>query len=130
VPQVARVYQYGECEPFVWRTAGAGLGSKSVPGVWLGCYGLISFWGYRPSNSRAQAGAVPGVIAPGGGVVAGAVEDADGEVAEGGEQLPGPACAEPGGVFAEGCVAVVVEWASHCSFTVRGRLEQPVLGGG
>jgi hypothetical protein len=21
VPQVARIYQYGECEPFVWRTA-------------------------------------------------------------------------------------------------------------
>ena len=59
----------------------------------------------------AQAGAVPGVIAPGGGVVAvaGAVEDADGEVAEGGEQLPGPACAEPGGVFAEGDVAAVVQ---------------------
>jgi hypothetical protein len=26
MPQVARVYRYGECEPFVWRTAaGAGF---------------------------------------------------------------------------------------------------------
>jgi hypothetical protein len=24
----------------------------------------------------------------------------------------------------------VIDWTSHCSFTVRGRLEQPVMAGG
>jgi hypothetical protein len=62
--------------------------------------------------------------------VAGAVEDADDDVADGGEQAGGLPGADPGGVFAEGCVAPVVDWALHCSFTVRGWLEQPVLGGG
>ena len=79
-----------------------------------------------------QAGAVPAEVAAGGGLAgqAGAVENADGGVADRGEQPPGVPGAEPGGVFAEGCVAAVVDWASHCSFTVRGWLEQPVLGGG
>ena len=79
-----------------------------------------------------EAGAVPGEVAAGGGVVgvAGAVEDADDQASGRAEQPPGCPGAQPGGVFAEGCVAPVVDWASHCSFTVRGRLEQPVLGGG
>jgi hypothetical protein len=78
------------------------------------------------------AGAVPGEFAAGGGVVGdpGAVEDADDGAADRGEQAGGMPGAQPGGVLAEGCVAPVVDWASHCSFTVRGRLEQPVLGGG
>ena len=30
----------------------------------------------------------------------------------------------------EGAVRAAVDWTSHCSLTVRRRLEQPVLGGG
>jgi hypothetical protein len=33
-------------------------------------------------------------------------------------------------VFLVGDVADPVDWASHCSFTAWGWLEQPVLGGG
>src|SRR5258707_11577401 len=59
----------------------------------------------------AEAGAIPGEVAAGGGVVAvaGAVEDAGDDVAGGGEQpggLPGP---QPGGVCAEGDVTPVME---------------------
>jgi len=79
-----------------------------------------------------QAGTVPSEGAAGCGVVGvpGAVEDADGEAGDGGEQPGGVAGPEPGGVLGVCGVAPVVDWASHCSFTVRGRLKQPILGGG
>jgi len=79
-----------------------------------------------------ESGAVPGAVAAGSGMVgvAGAVEDADGGVGDGGEQPPGSAGSQLGGVFGEGGVAAVVDWTSHCSLTVGVRLEQAFLGGG
>jgi hypothetical protein len=58
-----------------------------------------------------EPGAVPGEVAAGGGVVGvpGAVEDAGDGVGDGGEQPGGLPGAQPGGVFAEGCVAPVVQ---------------------
>jgi hypothetical protein len=62
--------------------------------------------------------------------VAGLADEAHDEVAERGQDAGAGAGADPGGVLAEGDVADPVDWTSHCSFTVRGRLEQPVLAGG
>jgi hypothetical protein len=90
-------------------------------------------WGLQAEEGEGlEAGAVPAQVAAGGGVVgvACAVEDADDDVGDRGEQPGGVPGAQPGGVFTEGCVAPVADWASHCSFTVRGRLKQPVLEGG
>ena len=58
-----------------------------------------------------EAGAVPAQVAAGGGVVgvACAVEDADDDVGDRGEQPGGVPGAQPGGVFTEGCVAPVVQ---------------------
>src|SRR5216684_4639642 len=79
-----------------------------------------------------QAGAVPGEVAAGCGVVrqAGTVQDTDDSAGNGGEQPGGAAGPQPGGVFGVCGIASQVDWASHCSFTAWGWLEQPVLGGG
>src|SRR5208283_5084621 len=80
--------------------------------VCVACNGLVSFrWLQAEEFEGEQSGAVPGAVAAGGCVVAvaGAVEHADGHVGDGGEQPPGSASPQPGGVFGEGCVAAVVQ---------------------
>ena len=62
--------------------------------------------------------------------VPGAAEGADDQVADGGVGIGLVAGADLLEILAEGLVPDVVDWTSHCSFTVRGRLEQPVLAGG
>jgi hypothetical protein len=113
----------------VVKVAISGLGDWIT--IWSR-FGLAGRVLQAEQGEGAEAGAVPGEIAAGGGVVAvtGAVEDAGDDVAGGGEQpgrLPG---AQPGGVFAETDVAPVIDWSSHCSFTVGGWLEQAVLASG
>ena len=57
-------------------------------------------------------------------------QQADGQAAQGGHdpgRVPGP---DLGFILLVGDVADPVDWASHCSFTAWGWLEQPVLGGG
>ena len=69
-------------------------------------------WGLQAEEGEGlEAGAVPAQVAAGGGVVgvACAVEDADDDVGDRGEQPGGVSGAQPGGVFAEGCVAPVVQ---------------------
>ena len=75
-------------------------------------YVTVSFHRRSGLVSQAKEGehpgacAVPGEVAADAGVVAvvGAVEDADDDVADGGEQEGGLSGADPGGVFAECCV--------------------------
>ena len=73
-----------------------------------------------------------GVIAQGGSDsgVAGQAQDGDGKVAQAGHDAGPVAGADLGAVFVVGDVADPVDWASHCSLTAWGWLEQPVIGGG
>src|SRR5712691_6862046 len=85
----------------------------------------------RGGRGAQAAGAVPAEVAAGVRVVcvAGAAEDADDQVAGGGEQARRGAGADGAGVFAVCCVTPVVDWSSQCSFIAWGWLEQAVLGG-
>ena len=62
--------------------------------------------------------------------MAGLADKAHDEVTESGEGAGPGIRPDLGCVLTEGDIADKVDWASHCSFTAWGWLEQPVLGGG
>ena len=71
-------------------------------------------------------------LADGGGDpgVSGLADEPDSEVTEGGHDTGPWAGPDAGRVLTVSDITDVVDWASHCSFTAWGWLEQPVLGGG
>lgn len=99
------------------------------------CYVSVSFAGLQAEEGEGlEAGAVPAQVAARGGVVvvSGAVEDAGDGVGDRGEQPGGLPGAQPGGVFAEGGVAPVVQAVFYCPVVaVAGEQERRAgLGGG
>jgi hypothetical protein len=107
-------------------------GIRHGPGVFVLCDRLFFMPVSVVSVEREYALVVAAVVAAGVGDVreAGAAEGAGDQVADGGigvRLAPGADLLE---VFAEGLVPDIVDWASQCSFTGRGWLEQSVLGGG
>ena len=70
-------------------------------------------------------------LADGGGDLgaAGLADEPDGEVTQGCHDAGTGSGPDSGRILTERDIADPVDWASHCSFTARGWLEQPVLGG-
>jgi len=102
------------------------------PGVFVLFDRLFLMSGSCVSVKSEDALVVAAVVATGVGGVGepSAAESAGVQVADGGVGVglvPGADLLE---VFGECLVAHVVDWASHCSFTAWGWLEQPALGGG
>jgi hypothetical protein len=89
-------------------------------------------WGVIQAEDGQEQGGVVFDFADCGGDfgISGMADQADREVTQGGHDAGAGPGADAGGVLAVGDVADPVDWASHCSFTVRERLEQPVLGAG